>query len=92
AMILINETDHELYECIQQIISTLGFYKRAEGGYYGGTIASAIGLIWLDPRERETWTVEFMAEQIVHEFIHTTLSLTELVHSTYSNYRLVEEA
>jgi len=92
AMTLINETDRELYLCIIQSVSTLAFYKFVDPGYIGGTISSIIGVIWLDPSDKEKWTVEVMAEQIVHEFIHTSLFINELVHTSYSNYDLLEVA
>jgi hypothetical protein len=92
AMTLINETDRELYLCIIQSVSTLAFYKYVDPGYIGGTISSIIGVIWLDPSNKEKWTVEVMAEQIVHEFIHTSLFINELVHTSYSNYDLLEVA
>jgi hypothetical protein len=91
-MTLINETDRELYLCIIQSVSTLAFYKYVDPGYIGGTISSIIGVIWLDPSNKEKWTVEVMAEQIVHEFIHTSLFINELVHTSYSNYDLLEVA
>ncbi|CAF0875553.1 unnamed protein product [Adineta steineri] len=92
AMSLINRTDRELYLCIIQSVSTLAFYKYVDPGYIGGTISSIIGVIWLDPSNKEKWTVEVMAEQIVHEFIHTSLFINELVHTSYSNYDLLEVA
>lgn len=52
-------------------------------------LSSAVGLIWLDPSKGGDWSVPFLAEQIVHEYIHTTLFIAEMVPGMYSDVNLV---
>ena len=92
AMALINATSPELYMSLKQLISCFAFYKSENPNYQGGSTSSALGIIWLDPSTGEEWTVPFLAEMIVHEFIHTHLFYAELVHGTYSDNNLLSKA
>jgi hypothetical protein len=91
-MSLINDTMPELYKVIHQIVSCIAFYKAEHPGFAGGSISSALGLIWQDPNSYKEQTVAHYAEQIVHEFIHTSLFLADLVHGTFTDYRLLSMA
>ncbi|XP_046573579.1 uncharacterized protein LOC124281676 isoform X6 [Haliotis rubra] len=90
ALDLINKTHEELYSAMVQMVSCIAFFKDESDKYTSGTVNSALGVIWLDPRD--DWTVPLMAEQIVHEFIHTTLFYTELVQGGYKDISRVTEA
>ncbi|XP_071087999.1 uncharacterized protein [Haliotis cracherodii] len=90
ALDVINKTHSELYSAMVQMISSIAFFKDDSDLYRSGSITSALGLVWLDPRQE--WTVPLMAEQIVHEFIHTSLYYAELVHGTYRDVSRLPEA
>ncbi|CAB4035494.1 Hypothetical predicted protein [Paramuricea clavata] len=92
AMIYIRKTDETLYRSLVQVVACIGYYKAAGIGHLGGTVSSAVGLIWLDPSKGSDWSVPFLAEQIVHEYIHTTLFMAEMVRGTYSDTRLVSSS
>ncbi|XP_052784234.1 uncharacterized protein LOC128220005 [Mya arenaria] len=91
AMDMINSADPELYRAIHQVIGCIAFYKAEHPGYGGGTISSALGVIWQDPRAYGQKTVAHYAEQIVHEFIHTSLFLADMVHGTYIDRSLLPQ-
>ncbi|XP_060592010.1 uncharacterized protein LOC132746778 [Ruditapes philippinarum] len=92
AMSLINDTMPELHKVINQVVAGIAFYKAEHPGYAGGSVSSALGLIWQDPKSYKEQTVAHYAEQIVHEFIHTSLFLADLVHGTFTDYRLLSMA
>lgn len=89
---LINSTSPILYKAIHQLVGCIAFYKAEKPGHLGGTVSSAIGVIWLDPSVSVDWCVPFYAEQIVHEFIHTSLFYAELVYGTYTYHTKLSEA
>ena len=83
AMDVINKTSPELYLAITQLIGSIAFYKAEHVGYAGGSISSALGVIWQDPRAYKEFSVSHYAEQIVHEFIHNTLFLVDMVKGLF---------
>ncbi|XP_048252642.1 uncharacterized protein LOC124141598 [Haliotis rufescens] len=83
ALDVINKTHTELYSAMVQMVSCIAFFKDEADMFTSGTVNSALGLIWLDPRQ--DWTVSFMTEKIVHEFIHTSLFYADLVHGGYKD-------
>ena len=87
AMDLINKTSPELYLAITQLIGSIAFYKAEQPGYAGGSISSALGVIWEDPRAYKEFSVPHYAEQIVHEFIHNTLFLVDMVKELFVDHR-----
>ena len=92
ALKLIYETDKKLYESLIRVVACIGFYKASNVGHLGGTVSSAIGLIWLDPSKGGNWDTSFMAEQIVHEYIHLTLFTVDLVRGIFSDVRLLPKS
>lgn len=70
----IKAVDEDLHDAIMLMIGTIAPIQR-EGS--SGTVSSMIGLLWLNPTP--TWTVIDYAENIVHEFIHNTIFLADLV-------------
>ena len=92
ALEFIRQADSVLYESMLQVVACIGYYKAAEKGHLGGTVSSAVGLIWLDPSKGGDWSIPFLAEQIVHEYIHTTLFIAEMVRGTYTDAFLVPKS
>ena len=92
ALEFIRQADSVLYNSLLQVVACIGYYKAAEKGHLGGTVSSAIGLIWLDPSKGGDWSISFLAEQIVHEYIHTTLFIAEMVRGTYTDNSRLSEA
>ncbi|XP_045182191.2 uncharacterized protein LOC123540929 [Mercenaria mercenaria] len=92
AMKLIQETNPELYSAINQMVACFAFYKSQNRAHIGGTVSSALGVIWLDPSALSNWSIPFYAEQIIHEFIHTSLFYAELVHGTFTDHRDLSKA
>ena len=92
ALKLIRQADSVLYESLLQVVACIGYYKAAEKGHLGGTVSSAIGLIWLDPSKGGHWSIPFLAESIVHEYIHTTLFTAEMVRGMYTDTSLVPKS
>ncbi|XP_052810566.1 uncharacterized protein LOC128238559 [Mya arenaria] len=92
AMDMIKITNSELYRAIHQVIGCIAFYKAEHRGFAGGTISSALGVIWQDPRAYREQSVAHYAEQIVHEFIHSSLFLADMVHGTYIDRSLLSHA
>lgn len=78
ALSLIKAVDEDLHDAIHDMISTIACVRR-EGS--SGTVSSMIGLIWLNPDA--SWTVLDFAENIVHEFIHNTIFLADLVQKIF---------
>ena len=89
ALHFIQQADNVLYESLLQVVACIGYYKAAEKGHLGGTVSSAVGLIWLDPSKGGDWSIPFLAEQIVHEYVHTTLFIAEMVRGMYTDASLV---
>ena len=92
ALNFIRNADSVLYESMLQVVACIGYYKAAEKGHLGGTVSSAVGLIWLDPSKGGDWSTPFLAEQIVHEYIHTTLFIAEMVRGMYTDVSLVPKS
>ncbi|WAQ94489.1 hypothetical protein MAR_006960 [Mya arenaria] len=92
AMDLINSTNPELYRAIHQVIGCIAFYKAEQPESVGGTISSALGVIWQDPSVYPDHSVANYAEQIVHEFIHSSLFLADMVHGTYIDRSLLTKS
>ncbi len=79
ALQLIKHSLPNVYECINLTIFKFFFARRP--GYGGGSVSSKIGMIWLAPEP--SWTIEFWAENIVHEFIHNALFLEDMVYGVF---------
>lgn len=71
----ISATSHDLRELIELTIGEI--FLAQEDGSEGGTMSSAVGLIWLNPRLE--WGPRRTGENIVHEWIHNMLFLADMV-------------
>jgi len=80
AFTMISRVSDDLTELIDLTIGEL-FLARKEG-HGGGSISSAVGLIWLNPGAKwDPWTT---GENIVHEWIHNMLFLADMVDPVFS--------
>lgn len=79
AFSFIRAVDERLYDAIRLMIGTIACIRR-EGS--SGTVSSMLGLLWLNPHP--AWTIVDFAENIVHEFIHNTVFLEDLVHRIFT--------
>jgi hypothetical protein len=71
----ISAVSHDLRELIELTIGEI--FLAREKGSDGGTMSSAVGLIWLNPRAE--WGPRTTGENIVHEWIHNMLFLADMV-------------
>jgi hypothetical protein len=85
ALCLIESASPELYRTICDLIGSIAVYNIPDRD--GGTVSCCIGLIWLSPTE--DWTVEYYAEMIVHEFVHNSVFLDDMVNGIMPNPELV---
>lgn len=79
ALAFIKAVDGDLYTAIHAMIGTIACVRR-EGS--SGTVSSMVGLIWINPDA--SWTVLDFAESIVHEYIHNTIFLADLVRKIFT--------
>lgn len=70
----------DLRELIDLTIGEI--FLAQESGSEGGTMSSAVGLIWLNPRAE--WGVRKTGENIVHEWIHNMLFLADMVNPIFA--------
>jgi hypothetical protein len=53
-----------------------------EGDFGGGSLSSAVGLIWLNPSEQ--WNPRRTGEYLVHEWIHNMLFLADMISPLFA--------
>lgn len=70
----------DLRELIDLTIGEI--FLAQEAGSEGGTMSSAVGLIWLNPRA--DWGASKAGENIVHEWIHNMLFLADMVDPIFA--------
>ncbi len=75
----IRAVDPILHDLVASMVPTIACIRR-EGT--SGSLSSLIGVIWLNPSD--DWTVVDYAECIVHEFIHTSIFVEDLVHGVFA--------
>jgi hypothetical protein len=73
--------DAELCDLVTRMIGTIIAIKK--DGHGGGTVSSLIGVIWLNPQP--SWTIVDYADSIIHEFIHNTLFLDDMLWGVFSS-------
>jgi hypothetical protein len=79
AFSFIKAVDENLHAAICSMIGSIACIRR-EGS--SGTVSSMIGLLWLNPTP--AWTILDFAENIVHEFVHNTIFLSDLVDRIFT--------
>jgi hypothetical protein len=85
AMRLIADVSPNLHRIVSELVGSLAIYKIQDRD--GGTVSCCIGLIWLSPADY--WTIEYYAEMIVHEFVHNSVFLDDMVNGIMPNPELV---
>ena len=73
-------SSRDLRELIELTIGEI--FLAQEDGSEGGTMSSAVGLIWLNPRKE--WDPRKTGENIVHEWIHNMLFLADMVNPLFA--------
>jgi len=76
----VSSVNRDLGELIQLTIGEI--FLAQESGSEGGTMSSAVGLIWLNPRIE--WGASKTGENIVHEWIHNMLFLADMVDPIFA--------
>jgi hypothetical protein len=76
----ISAVSRELRELIDLTIGEI--FLAQEDGSEGGTMSSAVGLIWLNPHA--AWDPRKAGENIVHEWIHNMLFLADMVDPLFA--------
>jgi hypothetical protein len=81
--------DPPLEEAIRDTVGTLVIGRC--NGFGGGSVSDVIGVIWMAPEEH--WDVNEYAETLLHEYIHQSLFLDEMVNSLFAENvpRMAEE-
>lgn len=87
ALDLIRELDPQLHSLICALIATVACYRIPDTE--GGSVSSCIGLIYLSPNP--VWSSEFCGELLVHEFIHNSLFLEDMVRGVFPDYDLFDD-
>lgn len=76
----VSAVNRDLRELIELTIGEI--FLAQESGSEGGTMSSAVGLIWLNPRVE--WGARKTGENIVHEWIHNMLFLADMVDPIFA--------
>jgi hypothetical protein len=76
----ISMVSHDLQELIGLTIGEI--LLAQEGDFGGGSLSSAVGLIWLNPKAE--WSLQRTGENIVHEWIHNMLFLADMVSPLFA--------
>jgi hypothetical protein len=76
----ISAVNRHLHELIELTIGEI--FLAQESGSEGGTMSSAVGLIWLNPLVE--WGASKTGENIVHEWIHNMLFLADMVDPIFA--------
>lgn len=79
AFVLIKAVSIDLHDAIRSMIGAIACIRR-EGS--SGTVSSMVGLLWLNPTPG--WSILDYAENIVHEFIHNTIFLADMVEKIFT--------
>jgi HEXXH motif-containing protein len=83
---LIAKVDPNLHRLITTLIGSVAVYRIAQRD--GGSVSCGIGLIWISPKQ--DWTLEYYAEMLVHEFVHNSVFLEDMIHGIMPNPELLE--
>lgn len=73
-------TSRDLRELIELTIGEI--FLAQEEGSEGGTMSSAVGLIWFNPQL--SWGPRKTGENVVHEWIHNMLFLADMVNPLFA--------
>jgi len=77
--------NEKLLSLFDLLIHTIFYTRSLESG--GGSVSDAIGVIWCS--NRKTWSLEDLAEFLVHEFSHNLVFIDEVRYKHYVDYALL---
>jgi hypothetical protein len=80
ALTLLESVEPELAAGLVELVAALVILVRRRTA--GGSSSGALGAIWLSPSAR--WPIAKWVEMMVHEFVHQSLYLDELVHGLFA--------
>jgi len=86
AQTLIKSLDPYLYQLITELIGSVAVYHIPNRD--GGTVSCCLGLIWLSPTPE--WKIEYYTEMLVHEFVHNSIFLDDMVNGIMPNIDLLD--
>jgi len=75
----IRAADPKVLSLIQQLIGTIAVCRQSDSA--GGSAAALTGMVWLNPRP--TWTIVDYAEVLVHEYLHNSMFLVDMVDNVF---------
>jgi hypothetical protein len=84
ALDLVNRLDPHLRVLIGQLIGSIACYRIPDSE--GGSVSSCVGFIYLSPRPE--WPTTYYSELLVHEFVHNSVFLEDMVHNIFPNHQL----
>lgn len=73
------EVDDHFFRLVSTTVQTIGIFDLEEQD--GGSVSSAIGFFYLSPKP--SWTTDYFAEVMVHETIHNSLFLFDMVYNLF---------
>lgn len=77
----VREHRPDIFDMIHELIGTISIFRLDEQD--GGSVSSAIGYIYLSPKAH--WTVAYCGEMLVHEFVHNSLFLIDMIEGLFPN-------
>lgn len=83
---LLQNADPNLYYVLTQLIGSVAAYRIPQRD--GGSVSCCIGLIWLSPHR--DWPISYYAEMLVHEFVHNSVFLEDMVRGIMPDPDLLE--
>ena len=83
---LLRRADPKLHDLVIQLVGSVAAYRIPSRD--GGSVSCCIGLIWLSPRE--DWPIPYYAEMLVHEFVHNSVFLEDMVQGVMPNPHLLD--
>ncbi|HEX5759730.1 MAG TPA: HEXXH motif-containing putative peptide modification protein [Thermoanaerobaculia bacterium] len=86
AKALLADADPNLYYLLTQLVGSVAIYQIPYRD--GGSVSCCIGLIWLSPHK--DWQVDYYAEMLVHEFVHNSVFLEDMVRGIMPNPTLLD--
>jgi hypothetical protein len=80
ALLLLENVAPDVYHGLTHLVGALVFARDVKQS--GGSVSDLIGVIWLGPDN--TWEINEYAANILHEYVHQSLFLDEMVNTIFS--------
>lgn len=86
---LIERAAPHLLALIRRLIGTYAIYDIRNRDIEGGSVSGCIGMVYLCPDS--SWDTEFLAEMMVHEYVHNALFLDDMVAGIFPDLLLLKD-